>query len=205
MPWSTAAACADLCCACCAWLQGDEQAEEIVPALTGVFAEALKGGVSNLSFGDLSGQLGGCGPGCLAPICAALPGCSSSASALETHKASQLRQAGCCAGCGSDPAFVHVYIMYMPLPQGARCTSSSSRSRPTTPCSCAACRSWRWVGAHLTSRRQQQQQLVPQLTCVPAFPLIRRVATHLPATLPPPALSVSCLPACPSAGHRAGL
>ncbi|KAL4451900.1 hypothetical protein ABPG75_007562 [Micractinium tetrahymenae] len=35
-----------------------EEKEAIVPALTGVFAEALKGGVSNLSFGDLSGQLG---------------------------------------------------------------------------------------------------------------------------------------------------
>lgn len=32
--------------------------EEIVPALTGVFEEALKGGVSNLSFGELSGNLG---------------------------------------------------------------------------------------------------------------------------------------------------
>ncbi|EFN55778.1 hypothetical protein CHLNCDRAFT_57703 [Chlorella variabilis] len=31
---------------------------EVVEALTSVFAEALKGGVSNLSFGDLSGQLG---------------------------------------------------------------------------------------------------------------------------------------------------
>jgi len=41
-------------------LQGEEK-EEIVPALTSVFAEALKGGVSNLSFGDLSGQLGGRG------------------------------------------------------------------------------------------------------------------------------------------------
>jgi hypothetical protein len=51
-PWASA-------WACCAVLQGDEQAEKIVPALTGVFAEALKGGVSNLSFGDLSGQLGG--------------------------------------------------------------------------------------------------------------------------------------------------
>ena len=30
----------------------------MVAALTGVFAEALRGGVSNLSFGDLSGQLG---------------------------------------------------------------------------------------------------------------------------------------------------
>ena len=48
-PWS----------ASCSLMQGDEQAEKIVPALTGVFAEALKGGVSNLSFGDLSGQLGG--------------------------------------------------------------------------------------------------------------------------------------------------
>lgn len=38
-------------------LQGEER-EAVVPALTGVFAEALKGGVSNLSFGDLSGQLG---------------------------------------------------------------------------------------------------------------------------------------------------
>ncbi|KAL4420222.1 hypothetical protein ABPG77_011046 [Micractinium sp. CCAP 211/92] len=35
-----------------------EEREAVVPALTGVFAEALKGGVSNLSFGDLSGQLG---------------------------------------------------------------------------------------------------------------------------------------------------
>lgn len=34
--------------------------EEIVPALTGVFEEALKGGVSNVSFGELSGNLGGC-------------------------------------------------------------------------------------------------------------------------------------------------
>lgn len=31
-----------------------------MPALTGVFAEALRGGVSNLSFGELSGQLGEC-------------------------------------------------------------------------------------------------------------------------------------------------
>ena len=29
-----------------------------MPALTGVFAEALRGGVSNLSFGELSGNLG---------------------------------------------------------------------------------------------------------------------------------------------------
>lgn len=41
----------------CLALQGEER-EAVVPALTGVFAEALKGGVSNLSFGDLSGQLG---------------------------------------------------------------------------------------------------------------------------------------------------
>ena len=39
-------------------LPGDSDKEEIVPALTEVFAEALKGGVSNLSFGDLSMQLG---------------------------------------------------------------------------------------------------------------------------------------------------
>lgn len=38
-------------------LQGNEK-EAIVPALTGVFAEALRGGVSNLSFGELSGNLG---------------------------------------------------------------------------------------------------------------------------------------------------
>lgn len=37
--------------------QGDEKAS-IVPALTGVFEEALRGGVSNLSFGELSGNLG---------------------------------------------------------------------------------------------------------------------------------------------------
>lgn len=42
-------------------LQGNEK-EAIVPALTGVFAEALRGGVSNLSFGELSGNLGE-GPG----------------------------------------------------------------------------------------------------------------------------------------------
>jgi hypothetical protein len=30
----------------------------VTAALTSVFAEALKGGVSNLSFGELSGQLG---------------------------------------------------------------------------------------------------------------------------------------------------
>jgi hypothetical protein len=41
-------------------LPQEGEKEEIVPALTGVFAEALRGGVSNLSFGDLSGQLGGC-------------------------------------------------------------------------------------------------------------------------------------------------
>eukprot|EP00887_Chlorella_sp_A99_P007885 scaffold20.g7885.t1 len=39
-------------------LPQDSEKEQIVPALTGVFAEALKGGVSNLSFGDLSAQLG---------------------------------------------------------------------------------------------------------------------------------------------------
>ncbi|GLC37172.1 hypothetical protein PLESTB_000987700 [Pleodorina starrii] len=32
--------------------------ETVLPALTGVFSEALKGGVSNLSFGQLSGNLG---------------------------------------------------------------------------------------------------------------------------------------------------
>ena len=37
--------------------QGNEK-EAIVPALTSVFAEALRGGVSNLSFGELSGNLG---------------------------------------------------------------------------------------------------------------------------------------------------
>ncbi|PRW57519.1 putative aarF domain-containing kinase chloroplastic [Chlorella sorokiniana] len=37
--------------------EGNEK-EAIVPALTGVFAEALRGGVSNLSFGELSGNLG---------------------------------------------------------------------------------------------------------------------------------------------------
>ncbi|PSC70755.1 putative aarF domain-containing kinase chloroplastic [Micractinium conductrix] len=37
--------------------EGDEKAS-IVPALTGVFEEALRGGVSNLSFGELSGNLG---------------------------------------------------------------------------------------------------------------------------------------------------
>ncbi|KAI7842632.1 hypothetical protein COHA_003736 [Chlorella ohadii] len=37
--------------------EGNEK-EAIVPALTSVFAEALRGGVSNLSFGELSGNLG---------------------------------------------------------------------------------------------------------------------------------------------------
>lgn len=39
-------------------LPEDSDRAEIVPALTGVFAKALEGGVNNLSFGDLSGNLG---------------------------------------------------------------------------------------------------------------------------------------------------
>lgn len=39
-------------------LPEDSDKEKIVPALTGVFAEALAGGVNNLSFGDLSSNLG---------------------------------------------------------------------------------------------------------------------------------------------------
>lgn len=39
-------------------LPSDADQELVVPALTGVFAEALKGGVNNLSFGDLSAKLG---------------------------------------------------------------------------------------------------------------------------------------------------
>ena len=39
-------------------LPKDSDKAEVVPALTGVFAEALRDGVSNLSFGDLSAQLG---------------------------------------------------------------------------------------------------------------------------------------------------
>lgn len=39
-------------------LPSDADREAVVPALTGVFAEALAGGVSNLSFGDLSANLG---------------------------------------------------------------------------------------------------------------------------------------------------
>lgn len=39
-------------------LPGDSDKEKIVPALTSVFAEALAGGVNNLSFGDLSSNLG---------------------------------------------------------------------------------------------------------------------------------------------------
>ena len=39
-------------------LPSDSDRSEIVPALTSVFAEALAGGVDNLSFGDLSGKLG---------------------------------------------------------------------------------------------------------------------------------------------------
>lgn len=39
-------------------LPEDSDREQIVPALTSVFAKALEGGVNNLSFGDLSGNLG---------------------------------------------------------------------------------------------------------------------------------------------------
>ena len=39
-------------------LPEDSDRAQIVPALTGVFAKALEGGVNNLSFGDLSGNLG---------------------------------------------------------------------------------------------------------------------------------------------------
>ncbi len=39
-------------------LPPDSDKEKIVPALTSVFAEALAGGVNNLSFGDLSANLG---------------------------------------------------------------------------------------------------------------------------------------------------
>lgn len=39
-------------------LPEDSNKEEIVPALTSVFAQALAGGVNNLSFGDLSANLG---------------------------------------------------------------------------------------------------------------------------------------------------
>jgi aarF domain-containing kinase len=39
-------------------LPKDSDQEKIVPALTSVFAEALAGGVNNLSFGDLSANLG---------------------------------------------------------------------------------------------------------------------------------------------------
>lgn len=39
-------------------LPADSDREKIVPALTSVFAEALAGGVNNLSFGDLSANLG---------------------------------------------------------------------------------------------------------------------------------------------------
>jgi aarF domain-containing kinase len=46
-----------------AMLQSSEEQGEVTVALTSVFAEALKGGVSNLSFGDLSGQLGARGGG----------------------------------------------------------------------------------------------------------------------------------------------
>ena len=41
-----------------AWVAQDSEKLDVVPALTGVFAQALKDGVSNLSFGDLSGELG---------------------------------------------------------------------------------------------------------------------------------------------------
>lgn len=37
--------------------QGSDRSQ-VVPALTGVFQQALSGGVSNLSFGDLSTSLG---------------------------------------------------------------------------------------------------------------------------------------------------
>ena len=39
-------------------LPGDSEKAAVVPALAGVFAEALRGGVNNLSFGQLSGNLG---------------------------------------------------------------------------------------------------------------------------------------------------
>ena len=39
-------------------LPRDVDRARVVPALTSVFAEALRGGVSNLSFGDLSANLG---------------------------------------------------------------------------------------------------------------------------------------------------
>lgn len=39
-------------------LPPESDPDQIVPALTDVFAEAVAGGVSNISFGELSGNLG---------------------------------------------------------------------------------------------------------------------------------------------------
>ena len=173
-----------------------------MPALTGVFAEALRGGVSNLSFGELSGNLGawaawgqrGWGGSHARLGGAGWPGLTTAA---RRHPPYTL------------PSALPTHHAICPSPQAAPCTSSTSGYRPTTRCSCAACRCWRcggggggvglcrgWSAACLPVSRQPASSAMARFTPASVCSAAARCFPALALMVPP------APPAVP--GHRAG-
>lgn len=88
-----------------------------MPALTGVFAEALKGGVSNLSFGDLSGQLGEPGAEACGQVVGGTPQCSHAGMTTASSSPCTVTHGRVCIYSGCAPALNCVSCACRTLPR----------------------------------------------------------------------------------------